>query len=498
MKKNLLKWLSPVLAAAALAACGGGGGGGAVEPTTKEAVQTLLTAQDSLLATAVPATSAAILSTTDACYLNNGDTKASSAADFDADVTGAIASNTYRIGSKRTNLSVLAERSSTNPDGSARKEVDVQYDVVYTDGSTDFATKNTLISGSSAGSCATPQTGTALRFFGNRQSVGVFVRGRNIRNEQYVLATGAPDAIPVTYRREVQFGIYDPQGTATYVVVSGPGSATISGVATPFSVKMLSTRLLKSDPLLAGKTGNFTNWRGDDFFRFCRSTVSVVPASAADCATNGATGNGFGNTLQTSATGTVTATNLEAFDAGFNNIGFVAGGTYRFDVYNDDGWKTINGQAGKTPVFSYTTVLERLPYTHAEMLGGVVASADKFPKITAASLTPPQVASSLQSSTSTSFSVTWSAPTLLTDNRVFRLTEVGEFFQGPLTSNAVGIFNPAERYYVPAFPGSTAVAASALVISAKPATVSSKTYSELALYFTDRNDGRIISLVNFD
>jgi hypothetical protein len=54
-------------------------------------------------------------------------------------------------------------------------------------------------------------------------------------------------------------------------------------------------------------------------------------------------------------------------DQGFASQGWGAGGIYRFDVYNDDRWKTVNGHVNKTPIATYFDALQRLPYTFVEM-----------------------------------------------------------------------------------------------------------------------------------
>ena len=113
---------------------------------------------------AIPSTGAAVNEFSDGCNLNNGLTKAASIAAFDANLSEARARIAFSVGAMRTNLRVLAERNLTNPDGSKRREIDVSYQVNYADGSTDREVTTTLISGSSQGSCATPQVGEEARF----------------------------------------------------------------------------------------------------------------------------------------------------------------------------------------------------------------------------------------------------------------------------------------------------------------------------------------------
>lgn len=489
-RRNGFAYGAATLAALAVAACGGGGGGGDDPPpptlTTLEKSQAFLAAFDASLATSIAATGAAANAFSDGCSLDSGNTKLSNIASFDNNVVAAQASEALRIGSTRTNVQVLAERNLTNADGSNRQEVDVQYEVRYKDGAIDPDARNTLISGSSSGSCATPDNLTTMRFFGNRKAVGTFVRGRNLRDERYALSTGLPQATPLTYRREVQFGVADPQGAATYAIVTGPGPTnTINGVVTPFSMKLLSPRVLRSEPLLLGKNNNYVNWPDTDFFRTCRAPAAVagtgVPvASVADCVGEGAQGSSWGWTLNNPS-----ATNLAAADAGFEGYQFAAGGTYTFAIYNDDGWKTVNGQAGKTPIATYTTVLEKLPYAFSQ-IAGTSPQADLFPRLTAQSATPVQVASAIRSGGANNFGATVLAPTTQADARKFGSTNGYEYFEGPNVGNTGTAFFPASRYSNPVYSADLTTAVT-FPITVKPAVLQSKTYAEHGWTFTDRN-----------
>jgi hypothetical protein len=454
-------------------------------------VTALLASSDALWATAVPGSGATRLSLTDSCYLDDGGTKAYYVSYVDANLADVLKRDAFRIGEKRTNTQVLAVRNLTNPDSSTRQEIDVQYDITYTDGSVVIANPSTLISGSSAGSCATPQVSTELRFFGNRQLVQADVRARNQRDERYLISTGAPASPAVRYRRDVQFQIVDPMGNATYVIVSGNGpSAIVNGVQTPFSLKFISPRLLRSAAELVGKNGNYLNWLDDDSFRFCRisSTTDVPVASIADCVGQGATGNNWGiNASSPNA----------AADTSFQNQGWLAGATYTFDVYSDDGWKTVNGHVGRTPIATYYTQLKNLPYSFVEMAGSGV-TADKFPRITFGGMTPVQVRANIVSATPSAMNLAWTAIPALSDSRPFRLFQGYEFFQGPKTGNATGVDYPGYRLQVFNYPGSTATSISALQPTAKLTDMSSKGYEEFTLQYRDRNYGQILSVVSFN
>lgn len=483
------------MCAAVLAGCGGSSDDDdevalEVEPpppaaqTTEQQVKELLAASDGRWATEVPPTGEARLQLTDACWRDNGRSKANVVDDINANIASVLQRDAYRIGEKRSNVQVLAERDSTNADGSARKEVDVQFDVAYADGSVAKAVRTTLISGSSSGTpgCTTPQTGTELRYFGNQQRVRFEVRGRNLRDERYSLA-GAPLSPAVNYRRDLQFFVTDPMGEATYVIVSGPGPAGANGE--PFSLKLISPRLLREAPELAGQRGNYLNWLDDDTFRFCRVSGPNVPvASVADCVGQGATGNNWGWT---------TATPNAAADTGFENQGWVAGGTYTVAVYNDDGWKTVNGHANRTPIATYTAVLEALPYRFVDIAG---SGGDRLPRLSFGAMSAAQVAANLHSATPGPMDVSWSAP-VVDDARVFRHSLLNEFFQGPKTGNAAGAAFPGYRVSAEHYLASTATALPSMPVTGKLPDMSGKSYAEVTTYYSDRSSSLLVGLVSF-
>jgi hypothetical protein len=459
---------------------------------TLSGVTSFLGAVDALWANAVPASGALRYSLADNCLLDNGTTKAWLISDWDTNLQEQLALNTYRVGELRSNIQVLAVRDITNPDSSTREEVDVAFDTQYKDGSISVGDQLTLIRGSSAGTpgCTNPPNSTAWRNFGNQQLIQVAVRGRNYRDERYSLSTGAPLSPAVLYQRHVQFYIGDPMGNATYVIVTGPGpSALVNGVAAPFSLKFISPRLLRSAPELAGKPGNYLNWLDTDLFRYCRVSGSSVPvASIADCVNQGATANTWGWSPLTPDA---------AADAAFQSQGWVAGGTYAFAVYNDEGWKTVNGHVGRTPVAMYLAVLKNLPYTFVEMAGSGV-NADKFPRISFGLLVPAQVRVYLFSSTPIPINLAWTAIPGLSDGRTFRLFRGWEYFQGPQAGNASGVMFPGYRLNVFNYPGSTAMSISGLEVTPKLSQMGSKTYSEFTLQYQDHNGSDVISLVSFN
>lgn len=472
--------------------CGQGAGVGT--GTELLEAKSFLAKFDALWASIAPTNGTVALSMSDSCSLRNGFTMAMERDAVDADVAKWRSDTAYRIGSRHTNVAVLAVRNSTNTDSSTRKEIDVQYDIIYADGTTDSAARQTLISGSSSGSCSTPQTGTNLRWFGNRQMAGFAVHGRNIKYRNYKLVDGNLNTSSA--RRELAFRVTDPGQTLTYAVVTGAGpSTTINGITKPFSLKLISPRLLNSDPLLAGKLGNFTNWRLTGFdldtFRICRTATSTAPhAELADCAGQG--GSGFTYGFTQSVTSTTTLQDLVTGDGRFNAYGF--GGKYTVALYNDDGWKTVNGQAGKTPIATYTTQdAVQLPFSFISLSSTTPTGFDplaKYPGLTGAyTYNPVTVAGLLRSGSAGSASSIFTASVPVNNGGAYRMSEFAEYFEGSVSASPTNSY-PAQRWYSHSYPGVGATQAS-VTVTAKPTSIASKRYAEFDWWFSNRNGGRI-------
>jgi hypothetical protein len=276
-------------------------------------------------------------------------------------------------------------------------------------------------------------------------------------------------------------------GNATHVVVSGPGpGATVGGASVPFSLKLISPRLLRSAPELLGRPGNYLNWLDDDLWRYCRAAGSGTPVAAiADCTGLGAT---------SFETGVTTGTPNATADQSFSNLGWVEGGVYRFDVYNDDGWKTVNGQAGKTPIATYYNTLDRLPYPFVEM---AASGSNRFAHLSFGGMSPAQVQANAVSATPAPMNVSWTLPAPLSDGRRFGLAQVNEFHQGPQIGNPAGAPNPAYRWTISSYPASTATTIPAWAVTAKPADQLSKSYFEFTLLYSDRTERQLLSTVSF-
>jgi hypothetical protein len=457
---------------------------------TLNAAKALLASVDALWASEVPRSGELRMSLSDGCWRHDGKTRAMAVSEVDADPPLSAQRDAYRVGSTHGNLQVLAVRNRSNPDGSARQEIDVRYDVSYKDGSTVVGTEWTLISGSSVGTpgCTTPQNTAALRFLGNQRLLQTSVRARNGRDERYAASTGAALTPAVNHRRTLQWAIADPTGAATHVVVSGPGpGATVGNTALPFSLKFISPRLLRSAPELQGKSGNFLNWLDDDLWRYCRVSGSATPlASTADCVGQGAGSFELGVT---------TATPNAAADQAFAAQGWVLGAVYRFDIYNDDGWKTVNGHAGKTPLATYYSRLDALPYSFVEMAGS--GAADKFARLSFAGLSSAQVRANAVSAAPAAMNVSWTALPSFSDGRRLVLFSSYEYHQGARLGNATGVFNPAYRWTFNSYPASTASGNPSWAVTAKPANQLDKSYFEFSLLFSDRNDLQLLSTVSF-
>ncbi len=490
---------------------GGGGDTSQISPKSGDALteaKAFLQSFDTAFATAIPATGSGLTAFDDSCYKSNGYTKAINIALFDANPTLEQAGNQYRIGSVRiNNVQIIADRTINNADGSQRRELDIAYPINYRDGSVDtIDTANgvaTIVSGSTHGLCASPTVSADWRHIGNQRDASVSVLARNYFSETLSKSTGARTAL--SSRRELQFNLRDPQAKFTYAVLSGPGTMTVTNTVTnvstpyPFSMLLLSPKVLREDAALAGKRGNYSNWLDRDTFRQCRMANGVEgPADLANCATAGASSNAWGVTHNLMSTRT-----LAVSDTIFDGVGFNAG-SYSFALYNDDGWKTVGGYKTKTPVATYNYKLAALPYTFAEMHSAVPGTTltDKFPTGIA-----PLAASAGTNTWSVmnlpapgTISTRWNgynqATSIFSDAAVFRLTDVGQYFEGYPAGVAINAW-PRQRFYTPTYLDSKATQGS-INLTPTPASITSKSFVELSWNYSDRNGRRIYNYVNYN
>lgn len=490
--------LSSIFAAALLAACGGGGsvstspapGTAPSQKSSLDAATEFLANLDTLRAN-TPTSGSVAFALADSCNLTDGKGKAYAVAEFDADPLAASARQ-FATGSVHSAPQIVAERYSTNTDGSSRREIDIKYTVVYRDGTKIDVAGDTIISGSSFGAkladgstCTTAETKTDWRFYGNRQVVQTFVNATNERLERVALATGVPLSPAVLYGKYVAFGMSDPANVATYAVATGPGlglGAAGSPNGTPGSVKLLSARLLRSAPELAGKRGNTVDLLDTDGFRACSNATGTGSASAetANCTADGADSNILG--LFGNPSGT-------ALDAGFAALNIKAGDVYTFTVYADDGWKTVNGQAGKTPIASYSSTLAALPFS-ATTLAGTGPTADLFARVTSSTKTASEIATAIKGKTAISTGLVWTPPGIMPDARALALNRIGLFETGQ--ANATGAAWPASSKFDSSYPGSLALSVT-LNIPKPAAVLVVPTYAETLLQYTSRNGNAINS-----
>jgi len=459
--------------------------GASTPPSAQEIANSFLASYEATWATSVPGTGAAVSAFLDACYLDGGDTKALNTVGFDNNLPNSIGWNRYRIGAKRSQVQVLADRTLTNPDGSTRRELDVQYRVDYADGTSTASDKETLISGSSAGSvmadgsaCSTPEVGSQWRFLGNRRKVFVALRPGNERAMHFQLDTGAPWDSNAHYSKFIQFRIQDPANVAKYAVVTGPGLPT-SGV------KLLSPRLQRDDPLMAGKRGHYVNLQDGGNFHMCRVDANTgnVSAATADCVGMGASGINFGNYGYTDAA---------LLDTDFATIGFVQGGVYNFAIYNDDGWKTVNGQAAQTPVATYKRTLTTLPYS-AAALAGTDINHDLYPRL-ASSLSTVDMAASVRNKTGFTTNLSWNPLGTLPDARRFGWGGVYFYESGPVTAETW----PQTDQEWDVYPDAGVTSVTGLTASAPSDARITPNWAEAGIYLDDRNGARLWSTVTFN
>lgn len=491
--------MSIIAAAALLVACGGGGssstpalsGAPSVEPAL-DAAKAFLTKFDALLATAIPTPGAVNMSLSDGCSLGDGWTKAYVVADFDANLPQAVASRQWMVGSTRTNVAVAGDRTSANTDGTSRREIDVTYAVNYIDGTKQESATQTIISGSSSGAklpdgtaCTTPDSKTDWRFYGNRKIVATFVSASNERRERTLLATGLDKSPQVVYSKYITLGVQDPAKVATYATITGPGLG-FTTVGSPGTLKLLSVRVLRDAPELAGKLGNYVDGFDTDSFHVCSNAAATnsAPADTADCVA-GAWGNSWG--VYNSPSGS-------DLDTVFATINITKAAVYTINVYGDDGWKAVNGQAGKAPIATYTSTLDNLPLSAAAM-AGMGVTADLFARIATSTKTPAELATAIRTKAAISTGLTWTMPGAMPDTRATALSYVGTYEEGQ--ANAMGAAWPASRKFDSSFPGPLA-ASSTVNIPAPAAALVVPRYAEFSLGYVNRNGNNIRSIYTFE
>ena len=262
----------------------------------------------------------------------------------------------------------------------------------------------------------------------------------------------------------------------------GPGLGLGASLGTPGSLKLLSVRLLRDAPELAGKRGNAVDWRDIDSFRFCSNSAAnnSGPADTVDCVANGGTGNNWGSFSNPSAA---------ALDTNFANLNLKAGDSYTIKIYADDGWKTVNGQADKTPIATYTNILRALPFS-AATLAGTGVTTDLYARVSASTKTPAEIASAIRTKTAISTDNTWSAPGTMHDGRLTQLNDTYVFESG--NANANGTAVPSSRQILFSYPGAQATSAK-FTFPAPATALVLPTFAQIGLDYTNRNDNNVLS-----
>jgi hypothetical protein len=487
------------LFAATLAACGGATAPAppapAPVPTALKEAQTFLTALDTSYGTAVPATGAADNALNDGCYFHDGVTKQAAIDSFNADPVQTVAFNKFRVGATRSHMRVLADRVTTNAAGDmTRRELDLEYQINYADGTVDPAHKQTIITGNSAGSvmakaaiCATPENNTKWRIYGNRSMLAASVLAHNLRSERYNLATGVALPSAVDYSKYIALEVADPGNFAKYVVIKGAGLPTAG-------VKLLSPRVKRDDALLVGKVGHFVDLKNTDSFALCRDINFHVDADKADCKTYGSIDNRHG------------ALNLPAAaaDTSFNALGFIAGSAYTIAVYADDnGWKSANAHAIQTPIATLTRTLSALPYSAVALDEVLQVSADLFPKFASTStspLSPMEIAGTIKSKLANPFmDIAWTALGTMPDASTFGWVNIASNLEGSTAASTLANPWPKSKLSVLTYPAAgIPPSPNYLPIPAASTATVTPTYGSFVMSLTNRVGNRIKSEMTFE
>lgn len=451
-----------------------------VPPTTQELVQKYYDDVQKITATSLPTKGSDRYGFFDACAFQNGRSKADQIANWDANQAQLQVTNAYTVGRTFSNIQILAERKTTNADGSARHEVDVTVDTKYTDGTAIIAGAETLIAGSSSGTCAVAETGPEMRYLGNQQKVALDLISRNRVETYRQLADGSvPAGRPPRLRREVAFVVSDPAKVATYAVASWGAAAT------PYSIKLLSPRIARDAPEMQDAAGSGT-YTDTSNFRQCKTSAANTELDAAkgDCtsATLGIQNETWGWNITN-----FDDANRAAGDANFDKLGLGTGAEVTFAIYADDGWKTVNGQAGKTPIATYKLKIKNASYPFSQL------NLDAYPQFLTVDPNTPIIADQFRTTGGT-VKATVQAATPPAGGLPMVPNSLYSFHQGPKTTSASGRYQVRETKSA-AFPSG----ASSLTIpfDGKPASASAVTYGEFSMSYSDRNGREMLYSLQF-
>lgn len=166
-----------------------------------------------------------------------------------------------------------------------------------------------------------------------------------------------------------------------------------------------------------------------------------------------------------------------------------AGDSYTIAVYNDDGWKTVNGQLGKTPIATYANVLRAVPFS-AATLAGAGPTADLFARFTSSTKTAGETAAAIRTKAAISTNVTLSAPGTMPDGRVQHLADTYIFEQGNANTNGTAF--PRSRQFVFSYPGGQATAAT-FAIPVPVTALVLPTFVGTAVEYNNRNGNNLLT-----
>ena len=422
----------------------------------------------------------------DDCFLENGWTKALARAKYNAapgmssgpvnDWWVGSEANKYRIGSTRSNISVLSDTVVDNADGTNRRLIKVQYQVNYTDGTVNTKAINTLISGSSYGStladgsvCATPTISKSLRFYGDRSIVNAYVNAGNYVSATGPLAFGSTSPVSVSYTNAIAFRVSDPGKVATYAIVKGAGLPTNGAM-------LLSTSVIRDDAAFGNKIkGKYVDWVDGQNFRWCMAAATslVYDAASADCLTYGAGGFELNRSAATA----------EAVDVSFATYNLTKGSQYTFDIYKGNGWKTVGGYKSDTPIASYTRTLESLPYSAV----AVMSAIQNQTPWTASGLSVEAFSAAIRNNAAVNFVVNTGNVGAITlpDGKKLGWDNINVYRQGKATVGQTDYWPQSRQSYQP---GVTAGATSLSIAAPAPTSpVGVPGYGELGFNFNNRN-----------
>ena len=202
----------------------------------------------------------------------------------------------------------------------------------------------------------------------------------------------------------------------------------------------------------------------------------------ADCTANGAASN----------TWSASGSDPTAVDTTFAGYGFQTNGVYTIKVYNDDGWKTVNGQSGKMPIATYTTKLNRLPASAAALAEGAASAYGNG----TLSMTPVQIAALIRSKAGGSLKADETLKAKV-DTEALQFAALYFFEQGTTVASTQENSWPRSRYN-PSMVTAIGSPTVTLDIPPGPAAITFPFYGEVGMIWDDLNGFQIRRLLAFE